>query len=118
LAYNYSNGQSRRPAENLKTTKMKTLNLISKANRRNYFFGERNAKGQEVIASFNSANDLHIWMNEKAKNRDGIEMSFFKNELFMSRIIKAEYSQARTYFHRFEFNNLDYCIKIFNEKAK
>ena len=85
---------------------MKTLKLISKANGRNYFFGEINAKGQNDVAHFESAEQMQKFFSNK------------NNLPWITRVIKAEYSQSRTYWQRYELECIDNCTKIFNKYSK
>lgn len=85
---------------------MRTLKLISKATGRNYFFGEINAKGQNEIAKFESAEQLQNFFSNNG------------NLPWVSKVIKAEYSQGRTYWQRYELECIMNCTKIFNKFAK
>jgi hypothetical protein len=58
---------------------MKTLKLISKTGNSNYFFGIPMHNKQTIEGTFTSGKELHVFLNEKAKNKDGAEMSWYKN---------------------------------------
>jgi len=92
---------------------MKTLKLISKAGRKNYFFGEINSKGQEVVATFNSPEEMLEFFSLRSENGN-----WYVNLPWTKEIINAEYSQSRTYYSRFELSKIKNCTKIFNQRAK
>jgi hypothetical protein len=92
---------------------MKTLNLIAKAGRKNFFFGNINAKGQELVITFNSAIEMADWFSKRSDKGN-----WYTNEFSLKRVIKNEYSQSRTYYSRFELEKIENCTKIFNKLAK
>lgn len=95
---------------------MRTLSISRKANNGHYYFGEATGRGRQLIATFNSAEELHAYMTETVNLQGHIELKNVFNRY--NKIIKNEYSRSATFYDRNDFLKLDYCTKIFNDLAK